>query len=80
MKIKLTTIYKATWEIVTPRICHHLVVKGFNSHIAIIYLSTYSWHLWAHPESFTPVAEGKCKTLKDGKRQIEEALKEQGML
>ena len=76
MKIKIS--HKTHWEIVTPKICHHLKVDGFNSYIAAV--SFYSWCLWSHPESLAIIARGECKTLKDGKKQIKDKLKELGML
>ena len=80
MKIKITYIYKTHWEIIIPRICHHLKVGGFNNYIAIVNLTTYSWCLWSHPECLAVVAEGKCETLKDGKKQVKDKMKELDML
>ncbi len=78
MRIKL--INNAEWLVIEKGVCHELMVEGFDRHLAAIDLSFGCWWLYPDPESFVPVAEGECETLKNGKRQVKEALIELGML
>ena len=78
MKIKLS--HKANWEIFEERRCHCLMVEGFSQHLAEIDLNFKCWWLYPDPESFVSVAKGKCETLKSGKKQIKDKMKELDMI
>ena len=81
MKIKLP--YKAKWEMIFPGQYHELHVRDFDSsdwgsRLAIVAVDS-GWLIFSGPGSSRIVAKGKCSSITDGKKQVEDKLVELGM-